>query len=294
MRVSGFSLARNAVEYGYPIVEAITSVLPLCDEFIVNIGNSTDGTLELVRSINSPCLRILEREWDLSLRQGGQLISVETNHAFAACSGDWCFYLQADEVIHEKYLPVVRSAMEAHLGDASVEALQFRYKHFYGSYDYFQDNNRRWYTKECRVIRRDDNIVSWGDGMDFRHRDGSRLRFRRIPAEIYHYGWVRPPQTMVTKQKAFRKLYYSEAELDNDELPEDLYTDRGNLRRFTETHPAVMQDRIALSNWDFDAKLDEQHPDWLRHVLLFLQPVTKRIRRLISRFRRSSSVTGPI
>ena len=285
MRTSGFSIARNAVEYGYPIVEAITSILPLCDEFIVNVGVSTDGTLDLVRSINSPRLRIIEREWDMSLRKGGQLISVETNHALAECSGDWCFYIQADEVLHERYHPVVRQAMVAFLGDRTIEALQFGYKHFYGSFDYFQDNNRRWYTKECRVIRRDHNIVSWGDGMDFKHRDGSKLHFHRIPAEIYHYGWVRPPQTMVTKQEAFRKLYFSDRELQADKLPENMYTDLGNLQRFTGTHPAVMLDRIRLHNWNFDARIDDQHPDWLRHVFLFLQPVTKRIRRLASKLR---------
>ncbi|MDH4069031.1 MAG: glycosyltransferase family 2 protein [Ignavibacteria bacterium] len=292
MKVSGFSIARNAIHYGYPVVEAITSVLPLCDEFIVNVGTGDDGTLELVRSIASPKISIIEREWDMSLREGGQLISVETNHALAACSGDWCVYIQADEVLHERYLPVVRRSMEQFLGDPDAEALQFRYKHFYGSYDYYQDNNRRWYTKESRVIRRSSDIVSWGDGMDFRHRDGSRLSFRRIPAEIYHYGWVRPPKTMVRKQEAFRKLYYSDQELAGDDLPENMYTDLGNLCRFTETHPAVMLDRVSRDNWDFDARLDEQHPDWLRHILLFLQPLTKRIRRLTDMVLHRRTQTG--
>ena len=285
MKVSGFSLARNALAYGYPIVEAISSILPLCDEFIVNVGRSDDGTLDLVRSIASPKLTVFEREWDMSLREGGKLISVETNHALERCTGDWCFYIQADEVLHEKYHPVVRSAMEETFQDERIEGLQFRYRHFYGSYDYVQDNNRRWYTKESRVIRRSQDIVSWGDGMDFRHRDGSTLRVCRIPAEIYHYGWVRPPQTMVRKQEAFRKLYFSDNQLRGNELPENMYTDLGNLVRFTGTHPEVMRERVALHNWDFDAKLDEQHPDWIRHILLFLQPVTKRIRRLVSRTR---------
>jgi hypothetical protein len=171
--------------------------------------------------------------------------------------------------------------MEHHYRDNEVEAFQFRYRHFYGSFDYVQNNNRKWYTKECRVIRRHPNIVSWGDGMDFRHRDGSKLAFRRIQAEIYHYGWVRPPATMVTKQEAFRKLYFTDGEL-KDVLPENMYTDLGNLQRFSGTHPAVMRERVALHNWDFNARLDEQFPDWLRHVLLFLQPLTKRIHRLMA------------
>ena len=294
MKVSGFTIVRNAVKYDYPAVEAINSILPVCDEMVVAVGKSEDETLKLIRSINSPKIRIIETVWDDGLREGGKLLAVETDKALAAISpdSDWAFYIQADEVLHEQYFPVVRSAMEQCEGNREVEALQFRYKHFYGSYDYIQDNNRKWYTKECRVIKRDPNIVSWGDGMDFRHRDGSKLLSHRIQAEIYHYGWVRPPQTMVTKQEAFRKLYFPDVEL-KDKLPENMYTDLGNLRRFTGSHPAVMLERIALHNWEFDARLDEQHPDWFRHTLLFLQPLTKRIRRVWGSIRTSLTQVKP-
>ena len=40
MRVSGFTFIRNAIHYDYPIVEAIHSILPLCDEVVVAVGNS--------------------------------------------------------------------------------------------------------------------------------------------------------------------------------------------------------------------------------------------------------------
>ncbi|MEK7672139.1 MAG: glycosyltransferase family 2 protein, partial [Bacteroidota bacterium] len=227
-----------------------------------------------------PKLKILEREWDMSLRQGGLLISVETNHALDKCTGDWCFYIQADEVLHEKYFPVVRSAMEYYLIDERVEALQFGYRHFYGSYDFYQDNFRNWYVKECRIVKRHPNIVSWGDGMDFRHRDGSLLRKKRIDAEIYHYGWVRPPQVMYTKNVGFHQLYYSDEEVKKIvPVAEQTYNELGNMRRFTDTHPAVMKERIAASNWEFDSKIEEQPPDWWRHVVLFLQPLTKRLNR---------------
>jgi len=280
VKVSGFSIIRNGMKYGYPVVEAVSSVLPLCDEFVLNVGKSEDETLELVKTISSPKLKILEREWDMSLRQGGQLISVETNHALDKCTGDWCFYIQADEVLHEKYFPVVRSAMEHHLNDERVEALQFCYRHFYGSYDFYQDNFRNWYVKECRVVKRHPNIVSWGDGMDFRHRDGSLLRKKRIDAEIYHYGWVRPPQVMYTKNVGFHQLYYSDEEVKKIvPVAEQTYNELGHLRRFTDTHPEVMKERIAASNWEFDSRIEEQPPDWWRYVVLFLQPLTKRLKR---------------
>lgn len=281
MRVSGFSLIANATRYGYPVVEAVSSILPLCDEFILNVGRSDDETLALVKTISSPRLTIFEREWDMSLRDGGRLISIETNHALARCTGDWCFYIQADEVLHEKYYSVVRSAMERYCADETVEALQFGYKHFYGSYDFYQDNFRAWYVKESRVINRRPDIVSWGDGMDFRHRDNSALKAKRIGAEIYHYGWVRPPRIMYTKNIGFHQLYYSNDEEVKQIVPgvEQTYNDLGHLKRFTDTHPAVMKERIAAFDWKFDSQIEQQPPDWWRHLVLFLQPLTKRLRR---------------
>jgi len=102
MKVTGFTIIRNAIKYDYPVVEAITSVLPLCDEFLVSVGNSEDGTLELIKSIASPKIKIMESVWDDNLREGGKLLSIETNKAFDSIGKDttWCFYIQSDEVIH--------------------------------------------------------------------------------------------------------------------------------------------------------------------------------------------------
>src|ERR1700752_4569072 len=134
MKVSGFTIIRNAVKYDYPVVEAITSILPVCDEFIVSVGNSDDDTLELIKSINSPKIKIMESVWDDSLREGGKLLSIETNKAFDAIgsSSDWCFYIQSDEVIHEKYHEIIREGMKKYKDDKTVDGLLFHYTHFYG------------------------------------------------------------------------------------------------------------------------------------------------------------------
>ena len=116
--------------------------------------------------------------------------------------------------------------------------------------------------------------------MGFRHRDGSPLRRKRIGAEMYHYGWVRPPETMATKTAEFNKLWHSDDELEiKPAAPAKPYDDLGHLKRFAGTHPEVMHARIATSNWEFDAKLKDQLPDWLRTIVLFVQPLTKRLRR---------------
>ena len=279
MKVSGFTLVKNGVKFCYPFKEAILSILPLCDEFIVNVGDSEDGTLESVESIDNEKIKIIRRQWDMSLREHGQLLSVETNHALNQCTGDWRFYIQADEVLHEKYFSVVTEAMTKYLGNAKIEGLRFKYKHFYGSYDYYQDNYRRWYVRQARVVRKKGDVVSWGDAMDFKHPDGSKLNVVDIDAEIYHYGHVRPPSAMTEKTEGFNKLYHSDQEVSQIMHSFQLYDDLGNLKKFEETHPAVMLDRIKCSNWEFDAKLNEQYPDWLRAILIFLHPLTKRVKR---------------
>ena len=277
MKVSGFTIIRNGVYYAYPFREAILSILPLCDEFIVNVGESDDNTLEEVRQLSKeyPKIRIIESKWDMSLK-GGTVLSVETNKALKECTGDWCFYIQSDELLHEKYYGVVKEEMAKCLNNKSIEGLCFKYLHFYGSYDYVQDNYRNWYIKEVRIVRNRENIVSWGDALDFKHPDGTKLNYKMIDAKIYHYGWVRPPDTLITKRKDFEKLYNEGEKAEKNISGFQNYDDLGNLKKFTGTHPAVMKDRISKSKWDFDPQIDKQYPDWIRAILIFIQPLTKR------------------
>ena len=279
MKVSGFTIIRNGIVYAYPFKEAILSILPLCDEFIINVGKSDDQTLEFVESIKDDKIKIVESIWDMTL-DGGRVLSVETNRAMAKCSGDWLFYIQADEVLHEKYYEVVKEEMKKNLHRNKVEGLRFKYKHFYGSYDYVQDNYRNWYIREVRIIKRQDNIVSWGDAMDFRHKDGSKINAKDIEAEIYHYGWVRPPERLIKKRKDFELLYTKGETAEKNISLYENYDDMGNLKQFKETHPAVMKERISESDWNFDARLDEQSPDLIRAIKIFLHPLTKRVRRI--------------
>jgi hypothetical protein len=253
MKVSGFTIARNAVKFDYPVVEAITSILPLCDEFVVNVGLCDDGTLDLIRSIGSPKLRIFESAWDDSLREGGRLLAVETNKAFDAVSSDstWAFYIQADEVLHEKYLPAVKKGMEDFRYDAKVEGLLFNYTHFYGSYDYV-GNSRRWYRNEVRVIRNDKLIRSYRDAMGFRKAE-QKLKVKPVDAWMYHYGWVKPPKAQQEKQKSFHKMWHDDkaAEKMAGSADEFDYSQIDSLDLFAGTHPAVMQRRILEKNWNF-------------------------------------------
>ena len=255
MFVSGFTIARNVIKFDYPIVEAIRSILPLCDEFIVAVGKSEDETLQLIKSINDPKIKIVETVWDDTLREGGKVLADETNKAYDAISekADWCFYIQGDEVIHEKYLPAIKEGILKWKGDKSVDGLLFNYTHFYGSYDFVGDS-RKWYRKEIRIVRKNSEIRSYKDAQGFRKKDNSKLHVKAIDAYVYHYGWVKPPEAMQAKQESFHKMWHDDQWMKENIPVTDKfdYSQIDSLAKFTGTHPQVMQERIKKQNWKFD------------------------------------------
>jgi hypothetical protein len=256
MKVTGFTFIRNAIKYDYPVVEAIQSILPICDDFVVAVGNSEDATLELIKSIAPDKIRIIETVWDESLRTGGQVLADETNKAFAAIAADtdWCFYIQGDEVVHEQYLDTIQAGMERWKDDKNVDGLLFRYLHFYGSYDYI-GSSTTWYPYEIRVIRNDKNIYSYKDAQGFRKGNNEKLRVKLLDAYVYHYGWVKDPRAMQQKQLDFNKLWHDDEWIDKNVVKADQfnYADKIDaLELFKGTHPSVMQKRIEELNWKFD------------------------------------------
>jgi len=252
MKITGFSFIRNAIKFDYPIVEAIRSILPLCDEVVVAVGKSEDETLNLVQNID-PKIRIIETVWEDEIRKSGNILAIETNKAFDAISEDtdWCFYIQGDEVLHEKYIPTVKAAMEKWLENEQTEGLIFNYLHFYGSYDYIGDS-RAWYRKEIRVIRNDKRIRSFRDAQGFK-KEGQKLNVRPVDAYIHHYGWVKHPEKQQQKQLTFNKFWHDDEWMEQNvpKVNQFDYSKIDSLRRFEDTHPKVIQERIQQMNWEF-------------------------------------------
>ena len=248
--ISGFTIVRNAVRLDYPIVPAIRSILEICDEVVVNVGSSDDGTRDLVAGLEDPRVRILDTVWDFS--RGSGALADETNRAMAACRGDWGVYIQADEVLHETGAARLRDAIREGDDDERVEGLLVDYLHFYGDFDTLA-TDRHWYRREVRAVRlgrggrggRED-IHSYQDAQGFRvGREERRLRARATGARMFHYGWARPPQSLREKLVTSQAIFLEQADRleARASLPVLYWTPL--LRRFTDAHPRAAESWIA-------------------------------------------------
>jgi hypothetical protein len=260
--ISGFTVIRNAVLMGYPVVEAIRSILPICDEYIVAVGAGDDDTRDLIASIGDPKLRIVDTVWDRTKNRGGHMLAEKTNEALAMCRGTWCFYLQADEVVHEDDLSVIRAACERLRDDMAVEALLFAYTHFYGSFSVIATSHN-WYRNEVRIVRNGIGARSVGDAQSFMVAD-HKPRVVRSGARILHYGWAKPPERMGRKMARFHYWYFG-AQEEKTEDPTFQFRQMYGLRPFTGAHPAIMRDIVAAQDWSFTPEFkpsDWNAKDW--------------------------------
>jgi hypothetical protein len=268
MQVSGFTFVRNAVSLDYPVVESISSILPLVDELIVVVGDCSDGTMELIESVQSSKLRIVRSKWDPASRRGGRVLAVQTDLALSHCSGDWAIYLQADEVLHEDDYPKIRATLSQRLGEDRVEGLLFDFVHFYGNY-HTVGTGRKWYDREVRAVRPGIGVESWRDAQGFRLR-GRKLRVVNSGARVFHYGWARDPVPMKAKVVELARLWHDDATVEARYKPGGpafVFKTGGRLKAFAGAHPSVMRERIRAAAAGSQARV-EIGPVPLRHRLL--------------------------
>lgn len=276
MKISGFTIIKNAVSNDYPVVEAIQSILPVVDEMIVLVGNSTDETIALIESIGDAKIKIHHSVWDSTITSGGKLLAIETNKAFELIDplSDWAFYIQGDEVIHEQYHATIRTACTQYVADKRVDGLLFKYLHFYGTYNFIGDS-RKWYSHEVRIIKNDKTIQAYKDAQGFR-RAGIKLMVKPIDAFVYHYGWVKSPAQMMRKQKSFSQLFHTKEALKDFLNSPDFFdfTQFDSLEKFTGTHPLVMQQRIASINWMVEIDPSQKKLSFKDRLLYYFEKAT--------------------
>jgi hypothetical protein len=259
MNISGFTFIRNGINLKYPFVESIQSILPICDEIVVAVGNSEDATREYVRNIHPTKIKIIDTVWDDTLRTGGKILAQQTNVAFDAINGEWGFYLQGDEVVHENDLDIILNDARKYLNNKNVNGLLFNYFHFYGNYNYIaKPGTRGTYPYEVRLIRNNKMIRSFQDAQGFRmfasnYPRPQRFNVKKSNAYIFHYGKVRGPMDELERAKEFHKLWHDDKHIDRmmGNAKTFNYSPDYPLQIFTGSHPKVMQRRITETNWDF-------------------------------------------
>ncbi|NJO16697.1 MAG: glycosyltransferase [Thioploca sp.] len=243
MQVSGFSFIRNGTLLGYPYLESLRSLLPLCDEVIVAVGQGQDDTLTRLQTLGEPKLKLIETTWNESMQDRGYVYAQQKMIAQFNCQGDWAFYLEGDEVLHEQDLATLQATLQQYVDNPKVEALVFDYFHFYGSPD-MMATSPGWYRRAPRVIR--NHLRNYSpDGLFFvimdKNKQGRYPNAALANIPIYHYGHVRSVAKMQSKIQQVSQYW--------GHTP-PTFSSYGNidphaLSPFTGTHPAVMQSWLA-------------------------------------------------
>jgi hypothetical protein len=281
MKISGFTYVRNGFDYGVPFLESIQSILPICNEMIIAVGDSVDGTREAIQGLQSEKIKIIDTIWDMNLRKGGKIFANQTNFALDAVSGDWAFHIQADEVIHEKDLTKIMKAIEEDDPNKKVEGFILPFLHFWGGYNYIR-NSRRVHKHEVRIFRNGLHVRSYRDSQGFRKYKsiadyesgkykGEKLQVKKIDAPVYHYNGIRPPEIFRKKAEQMGAFYKTTDEVQKI-LDEKNYN-WDNVDRVVEfkgSHPLLMMPKVKAQNWEYT--FDPKKAVWKNKDRL-LQPV---------------------
>ncbi len=238
MKISAFTFIKNGQLLGYPFVESIRSILPIVDEFVVNVGASEDNTLQLIQEIDDPKIRIIESSWNEKMQDRGYVYGQQKMIAQFNCTGDWAFYLEGDEIVHEDDLQKIQDCCKKHLDNQEVEAITFDYYHFYGNTNSYLDSPG-WYRREARIIR--NSIRTYApDGLFWlvlkKNKVGRYPKSAHSNAKMYHYGWVRSESQMNLKSKKVLRYWNKpHKEIDYTQIDKDI------IKEFQGKHPAVIK-----------------------------------------------------
>jgi glycosyltransferase involved in cell wall biosynthesis len=239
MKVSAFTFIKNGQILGYPFLQSIQSILTIVDEFVINVGESEDDTLEMIKSIKDKKIRIIESKWNDGMQDRGYVYGQQKMIAQFNCTGDWVFYIEGDEVYHEKDLEKIKRSMEMYLNDSNVEALVFDFKHFYGNANSVLDSPG-WYRSETRIIK--NSIRSYApDGLFWlvldSNKKGRYPRAKIIGVSCYHYGWVRSEKQMNLKSIKVQKYWGGDPVLiDYSQM------DQSIIKEFKGSHPEIIKE----------------------------------------------------
>ena len=248
--ISAFTFIKNGEMLGYPFIQSIKSILPIVDEFVVNVGESEDDTLQLIEAIADPKIRIIKSKWNDKMKDHGYVYGQQKMIAQYNCTSDWAFYLEGDEVIHEDDLEKIKDTCEKYVDDKEVEAITFDYFHFYGNANSYLDSPA-WYRREARIIK--NSVRSYApDGLFWlvleTNKKGRYPNAVHSGAHMYHYGWVRSEEQMNLKSQKVQQYWNKKHEnIDYTQIDGQI------IQEFKGTHPSIVKDWIPKDKGLFQA-----------------------------------------
>lgn len=272
MTISGFTFIKNGEILGYPFIESIKSILPIVDEFVINIGESEDNTLELIKQIDNPKIRIINSKWNDKMKDRGYVYGQQKMIAQFNCTSDWAFYLEGDEVVHEEDLKKIQDTCKKHLDNKEVEAVTFDYYHFYGNANSYLDSPA-WYRREARIIR--NSVRSYApDGLFWlvleKNKTGRYPTAVHSGAKMYHYGWIRSEEQMNLKSQKVQQYWNKKHKnIDYKQI------DQGIIKEFKGTHPSVVQNWLPKESGVFQADSNYKltHKEKKHRVMIKLEKI---------------------
>jgi len=243
-KLFGFTFIRNGIKYDYSFVEAITCLTELCEEVFVAVGDSEDQTLDWLKKI--PKVKIYETKWDMSLRQGGLILSQQTNlildelkKVHGHDEEAWGVYLQCDEIFHENEYQMIKKDISS-AQKMGADVISFRYLHFWQSHHQIAIN-KKWYPHEIRAVKLKTNISSWGDAQGFK----DYTKVFESEATVFHYGHVRSAESYIEKKRDILTLYHQDSALKKYQKKEKRFDAKTKCLNFWGSHPKLMHERIV-------------------------------------------------
>jgi hypothetical protein len=163
--LSGYMIVRDVVDQGYPYLEAIRSALPVCDEFLISDGFSSDATwegLEALRVRFPDKIRLFRDSWEGGTNHG-EILAAMSNRLRERCGGAYCLNLQANEIIPRVSLEQI----------ARLPLLYPKIDLFRLPFDTVMGRRLHWMVDfRNRLFRNDSDIVSLGDAYDVGWKPG--------------------------------------------------------------------------------------------------------------------------
>ena len=245
-----YQFVRNATKFDYPFEESILSAIPIADQIVLCECYSEDDTYERVLDLQKRFpekIKVIQHPWITHYSE----LSLIGNYCIPYLNTDWHMQLQADEVFHERDYNSIRNIVDNSLD--KFTAFFVNYFHFLGNYETEFDFI---YKRALRLARKGHGWWLSGDACELSF--GNRKGVTESTITLYHYGKVKDAKKGYAKEVDFQS-YYTDIGFPDPKMKEmkdklGEYCDyvylfeeaikKGEVRKFTGTHPQVMEKRI--------------------------------------------------